>query len=482
MRFGGGPESTTLTPGTAIFVASVILLLFLLPRKYVVVPFLLVSLFIPYGQILVIAGLHFNIFRTMLPFAWMRVLMLGSGGPESKFKLNGIDKAVMLWACTDAVCATLLWGDWAAAVNRLGFLYNVFGIYFLLRFLIRDREDVERVVRTLAFSCVLLAGFMILEHVTGRNVFSVFGGVPEFTVIREGKLRSQAAFAHAIIAGTVGANLFPLFVGLWWQGAKSRMIAGLGVVSALVMAVTSSSATPIAACAAGTLALCLWRYRRNLKIFRWGLVGILVSLQLVMKANVWALIQRVDIVGGNSGYHRYELINQAILRFGEWFLVGTRNPSSWGFEMGDVSNAYVSAAVEGGFFTLLFFIAIFWQSFRAIGLARKAADQEQDTKLELEIWSFGAALMAIMTGYFGITYFDQSIVVWYTLLAMIGAITAVALARVPVTEEAPPWARGRVPLRVGAPTGGASLGTARRLEPVGFSSPKGPAMGPYRRP
>jgi hypothetical protein len=225
----------------------------------------------------------------------------------------------------------------------------------------------------------------------------------------------------------------------------------------------------------------LWRYRRNLKTLRWGLGGILVALQLVMKAPVWALIARLDIVGGNSGYHRFELINQAILRVGEWFLVGTRNPSSWGFYMGDVSNAYVAAAVEGGILTLLFFLGIFWQSFRAIGLARKAAEQEQDKKLELEIWSFGAALMAIMTGYFGITYFDQSIIVWYTLLATIGAITAVALARVPVTEETPPWARGRVPLRVGAPAGGASLGTAkRRLEPVGFSAPKGPAMGPYR--
>ncbi len=49
-----------------------------------------------------------------------------------------------------------------------------------------------------------------------------------------------------------------------------------------------------------------------------------------MKAPVWALIQRITIFGGNSGYHRYELINQAILHFWEWFLVGTKNPSSLG--------------------------------------------------------------------------------------------------------------------------------------------------------
>ena len=89
---------------------------------------------------------------------------------------------------------------------------------------------------------------MILEHVTGRNVFSIFGGVPEFALIRDGKIRAQAVFAHPIVAGTVGANLLALFIGLWWQRGKSKMLAGAGVVSALVMTIASSSATPVAAC------------------------------------------------------------------------------------------------------------------------------------------------------------------------------------------------------------------------------------------
>ena len=46
LRFGGGADSTTLTSGTAAFVGLAILLLLLLPRRYMVVPFLFVSLFI----------------------------------------------------------------------------------------------------------------------------------------------------------------------------------------------------------------------------------------------------------------------------------------------------------------------------------------------------------------------------------------------------------------------------------------------------
>ena len=276
-RFGGGSASSTITVGTAIFVVAVILLLFLLPKRYVIVPYILASLFIPYSQVIVAAGLHFNVYRILLPFAWTRALMSGSSDPEKKFKLNGIDKAFLLYVLTDAVCASLLWSDWAAAVNRIGNIYNALGIYFLLRLLIRDREDVERVVKTLAFACICLSGFMILEHLTGRNVFSVFGGVPQLTFIRDGKLRAQAVFAHAIVAGTVGANLLPLFIGLWWQGAKHKMLAGAGVVAALVMTVTASSATPVAACGAAMVGLCLWPFRHKMRVFRWGLLSCLVG-------------------------------------------------------------------------------------------------------------------------------------------------------------------------------------------------------------
>ena len=336
-------------------------------------------------------------------------------------------------------------------MGRMGFLYNVLGIYFLLSCgfaTMRTCSGSFELWRWPVFFCAL-----ILEQKTGRNVFSVFGGVPEFTAIREGKLRSQAAFAHSIVAGTVGANLFPLFIGLWWQGGKSKLIAVAGAVSA-VMLVTSHSATPVGACIVAIGALCLWRFRRNLKLFRWGFVACLVALQLVMKAPVWALIARFDVVNGNSGYHRFELINQAILHFGEWFFVGTKSTASWGDYMDDIADAYVTVAKEAGLLGLIFFIGIFWQCF-AGGPARQAAERAGERKLELQVWSFGAALLATVVAYFGIYYYDQSQTVWWCLLAMISAITSVALASAPDTakdmEPMRPWAPQTVP--VASPAG-----------------------------
>lgn len=427
LRYGGGVTSSTITLASLIVLLGAILLFFLLPRKYLIVTFLFVSIFIPYGQVLVIGGLHFATSRILLPFAWLSIKPF-SYLRSHRFQWNGVDKAVICYGIIATISALLLWREFGVLINRLGFLYELFGAYFLLRIVLRDRADVNRTIVTLAMLSALFALCMVREQMTGRNVFSMFGGVSEFTPFREGRFRSQAAFGHPIVAGTVGATLVPLFVALWCQGREWKWTAALGAISGVIMTLTSASATPLLALVAGIAALCMWPFRRRLRWFRWGAVILLFFLHLVMKGPVWALIEHVDIVGGNSGWHRFELINQAIAHFWDWWLFGAKNPSGWGFEMGDVSNAYVSAAVSGGLATLLSFLAILWQGFRRLGIARKAASS-RDRQLELLVWACGAALFSTAIAFVGIWYFDQSSLVWYVLLAMICAITLPATVR-----------------------------------------------------
>jgi hypothetical protein len=432
IRFGGG-AGTSLTPIAILIGGVAILALLLLPRKYIVVPLLLTSFFIPLSQQLVLGGLHFMTFRILLIFAWVRLLSSGPLG-RSRFRLNSIDKAVILWALSSTFTFILLWGEWGAVVDRLGFLYNVFGLYFLFRLLCHDEDDVSRFIKVLAFVCGILAICMLNEQVTGRNLFSVFGGVPDITYVREGKLRSQGAFGHPILAGTFGATLLPLFVGLWWQG-KSRPVAMLGMISSTVVTLTSASSTPLMAYVAGVGALCFWPFRRNMWLFRWGTVLLLVALHLVMKAPVWALIGRVDLVGGSSSSHRYELIDQSIRHFSEWWLVGTRNVSSWGFEMGDTSNQYVDIGVTGGIFTLILFISIIVHGFKTIGVTRRAVAGNRHA--ERRVWALGAALFSNVVAYIGIVYWDQTMIEWYALLAMIVAAAPVLNSSSSTQVQAP---------------------------------------------
>ncbi len=436
-RFAGGAAETALLPLTIVLLLVASALIVLLPRKYALLPFLLASLMIPLGQVIVVGGLHFMVFRILILVGWVRLIArrMLFNTREAGFKITSIDRAVLWWAFASVITFSLLYLDSRAFINRMGFAYDVIGIYFFSRFLIRDFDDADRVIRFFSFLCAVFACFMILEEQTGRNVFAMFGGVPGFTAVREGRIRSQGPFAHPIIAGTVGATLFPLFLGLRWAMKTSKMLSTVGMLAGLVMTITSVSATPLLALAAGIGALLFWPFRKKMRLFRWGLVILLVGLHMVMRAPVWALIGRVDVVGGSSGDHRYELVNQTILHFQDWWLLGARSTESWGYLMQDTANEYVGNAVTGGLLGLVLFITVLVKCFRSIGLARQAS--EGDRTIERRLWAWGAWLFANVIAFFGIAYFDQSKVVWYSLLSAVASVSDPARGVLPAITGQP---------------------------------------------
>ncbi|MGA9526822.1 MAG: hypothetical protein WBS24_01770 [Terriglobales bacterium] len=409
--FGGGGE-TFLTPfAIALLIVSVILI-FALPRKYVIAPLLIACMLLPQELNIIVAGLHFPIERILLLAGWLRCLTRAEFLP----RLNSLDKVILLWAAANAVTFALLWGAMSAVTNRLGFLYTNVGSYLLLRILIRDKADVIRAIKVFAVIVIIIAPCMMAEHITRHNEFSFFGA-KELSEVRDGSVRAEGPFAHPIIAGTVGGMLMPLFVGLWCRKEKGRVLAGLGVVGATMMTIASNSSTPLMTFAAGTLALLLWRARKQMRIFRWGFVILLVCAQLVMKAPVWFLIAHVGGQTGGSGYHRAALIDNFVRHFTEWWLIGTRNNADWGYYMWDVDNAYVAAGVGGGLITFILFIAILVYAYKRIGMVRKLSEKSRNDAYLA--WAIGAALFANTVAFFGIFYFDQSIIAWYALLVMV---------------------------------------------------------------
>jgi hypothetical protein len=432
-HYFGAPGQTDVYAGALLVLLLAVLLLWVLPRRYCFIPLLVAAIFIPSVQVVIVSGLHLTLTRILIGSAWLRLLWMrfGSGGPSMP-RWQTLDSLMLAFYAAGAITFPILWGDSGALVNRLGLMYNAFGIYFFMRYVLRDAHDLDRLAKTFAWLLVIVAVFMAAEQLTGRNAFSVFGGVYDFTQIRDGRLRSQGPFAHPLTAGAVGATLFPLMLGLWWQGRKNRISALLGASAALVIVVSSMASTSFLALAAGIFALGMWPLRRYLSWFRWGTVATLVALHMVMKAPVWALIARIDLTGSSSGYHRYLLVDQFIRRFGEWWMLGTRHTAQWGFDMWDTANYYVTAGTEGGLIGLALFLAILWVSFRGLGRARRAFAAEPEHARRL--WVLGAMLFAHAVAFFGIGYFDQSSLLWYAELAMIAV--AVSLRPVAVASAA----------------------------------------------
>jgi hypothetical protein len=269
---------------------------------------------------------------------------------------------------------------------------------------------------------------MLAEQVTGRNPFHVLG-LPEFSAIRDGRLRSQGPFAVSITAGTFGATVMPLFISLWWSRVSSRLLILVGVVSATIITVTSASSGPTFTYFAAVTGLLAWPLRKRMYLIRWGLALLLISLHLVMNAPVWALINRIAVVSGSSSYHRYKLIDNFITRFDEWWLIGTKSTAHWGWMMWDTVNQYVLQGITGGLLSLILFLSIIGLSFNSVGrrLHSTATDRDEARRL----WAFGVALFAHIIAFIGISYFDQVAVIWYLLIAMMST-----LREVPDTEAA----------------------------------------------
>jgi hypothetical protein len=361
--------------------------------------------------------------RIMVMFGWVRLMLRGE---IHRLHLNSIDKAVLAWMIVAIITHSLLWQTSDEFVNRLGFGYNVFGMYFLFRFLLRDLDDIKRVFALTSVLLMPLAAAMLLERATERNVFAIFGGVRAVTELRGGTLRCQGPFGHPILAGTFGASLLPFFVSLWWQGRRYKWLAVAGVLSSAIITAAAGCSGPILAFMAGSFAMVLWRFRKYMRLIRWGVLLGFLSLALVMKAPVWFLIQRVNIFSGSNGDHSALLIDQFVRHFGDWWFLGTKSTIDWADEnMWDITNQYVWEGVNGGLFTMVLFILIIVFCFRAVGrtvLLLPASNAAPQRRL---VWALGAAVFAHVASFISISYFDQNVINWYLLLAMIATAAAI---------------------------------------------------------
>jgi hypothetical protein len=425
LHFGGGVSETILNPFVLVVVLIAGILICLLPRRKAMVPFLGAATLIPIDQVLLIGPAHFPMLRVLLLFGIIRMVRekIASGARLLTGGTNKIDVAVILLTLFTALNGILLFPESGAVINQLGSLYTILGMYFLLRFLIRDQEDVVRVIQTLACVAALVAVVMTYEAFTGYNPYAGLGGAYASSfaslAVRDDRFRAQGPFAHSILAGTFGAVLVPLFVALWWKGKQYRRIAAVGIMASTMITLACNSSTPALAYAAGVLVLCLWPARRWMQAIRWGVVLLLALLHLVMKGPVWSLIEKIDVAGGSSSWHRYMLVDQCIRHFGDWWLFGVKDTSIWGWDMWDTANQYVSVCEHSGLLPFLLFVAILIYGFKYLGWARHGAAKEKKTALFL--WALGAALFANTVAFFGVSYFDQTIVAWYALLAMIPA-------------------------------------------------------------
>lgn len=388
-----------------------------LPRRYAIIPLLVVACMISTAQRIVILDLDWTYLRLSILVGWVRILLRGE---LQRLRWISLDSCVLALAVVTLLVVTVRTGSVSSFVTFTGVAFDEVGTYILFRALIRSWTDIRVIVRSLVVISIPVALAFLNESLTSRNLFSVFGGVPEFTLIRDGRVRCLGPYSHPILAGCFWASLLPLIVSQYWQEPRGRLWALVGVGSTLTIVFLTASSTPVGGIAAATIAGGFYFLRRQMRFIRWGLLAVLVILHVIMKAPVWHLISRIDIIGGSTGWHRFNLIDNAIRHASEWVLLGIDSTEHWGHALFDITNEYLLRGFRGGFVALALFIAIVSLAYREVG--RLWRQRPRHRAHVVACWGLGAALFTHCVMFMAVSYFAQILMLWALLLAAIGSV------------------------------------------------------------
>jgi hypothetical protein len=417
-----------------LFIIATGMLMFSLPRQWGPLALLIGAAYLPGNQELEIGPLHFTAVRILVAVGLLRVMTKGErvmGG------MNSLDKWMILWAVW-LICSSVF-HDSGVVITRLGAVFDDLGIYILFRVFLQELDDILSVFKIVCVVFIPLTAALLCEKATGKNYFGLlFGGWTE-ALVRNGHVRAQGPFEHPILAGTVGAVCLPMALSLWRQQRKLALV-GLAATGGIIVA--SASSGPIMTLFSILGAMALWKIRGHLRAIRWSVVMLIVVLNFVMNDPVYFLVARIDLAGGSTGWYRAQLIRSAIEHFGEWWLAGTDYTRHWmdvmiNSKQTDITNYYIQMGVWGGLPLMLLFIGVLTVAFKAVGRALRAS-QDAPPEYQFMIWTLGSILFGHATTFFSVSYFDQTVVFLFFVLAAIGSLKSAVLNAAPIETEGGP--------------------------------------------
>lgn len=411
--------------GAAILVVLVLVIL-CGKRQTALLGMLAAVLYLTQGQQVQIVGFNLYAVRFIELAGFIRIL---SRKEFSFSNRNKIDNTLLFFLAFTTIVYLCRSKDGQA--YQIGLAVDGFLCYFIFRGLIQEAADLRWFLK--AFT-VLLAPYVVLvlmESFTQHNPFASMGGVEYGNWLRGGRPRCQGSFRHPSLLGTLGATFIPLYIGLAFDRADRKLaIFGIGLCLAIVWACNSGG--PMNTAAIGVVGWMFWILRTRMKLVRRGLVVLVVILGLTMNAPIWYLPAKASSLTGGDGWHRSYLMDIAFQNIDRWWLAGMRiqDTAEWfpyGIEAtggADITNQFILNGITAGVFAIILFVALLTLVFKKLGEAQKlvrqsGVDYENSERL---LWALGVVVVGHIFNWLGITYFDQTFVIWYMQLAAISSI------------------------------------------------------------
>jgi hypothetical protein len=393
-------------------------------------------LYLTQQQALNVAGFNLYAFRLLEIAALARLVARG----ERWANPSPIDKLVVaLYGYT--VLVYLVRSDEEAYAYQIGTAVDAFLCYFSFRVLVSTIDDYKWLLRGLSLLLVPYVALLVYETTTSRNLFAALGGVELIRAgdawVREGRLRATGSFGHPSLMGTFGGVFLPLYVSACFSGER-RLLMITGAISCLVVVWASNSGAPAACVVAAAVGWMLWPLRHNMALVRVAIVAGLLALVALMNAPVWYVLARFSSITGGGGHHRAALLDMALRNLDQWWLAGmpVLATARWlpytNTNTGavDMTNTFLAFGITAGLGAVLLLVAVLARAFSNLGTAmarlRETAHSSSDEYL---LWGLGVMVGVHLSNWFSITYWDQSNVVWFFHLALVGSMTGHVLRK-----------------------------------------------------
>ena len=262
-------QQATITELTLFITMILCVVTLVVPRKYILFPYVIAACWIPADQTVMVGELNFQVLRILIVVGILRLWLRGEIVPV---RWNRFDKLILAWALVGAAIYIVQWMSLGAVLFCCGRLLQWLGMYWVFRQTVRSWDDLRFAHVALAVCAIAMLPFVILEWSRGSNPFALLGRV--HTNLREGSFRCMATFPHAIIMGLFWTALVPLFVGFARQGRHRGLFwTAIGAITFMVW--SSASSTPILALALVPVLLFVYPWRHNTRLVAWGVVAML---------------------------------------------------------------------------------------------------------------------------------------------------------------------------------------------------------------
>lgn len=400
------------------------------PRPWALLGVMAGVLYITQGQQVQILGFNLYAHRFIELAAFTRVLIR----KEFLFsRIGSIDKILLLLFGYTTIVFFLRSSD--SPTYHFGAAVDAYLCFFAFRGLLGGTESFRWFLKAFLILLVPYVALLLVESVGKQNLFTSMGGIEYGDWQRGGRPRCQGSFRHPSLLGTLGASFLPLYIGLWFVKPQ-RGFAMLGIGLCLIIVWTSNSGGPASMTAIGLTGWLFWRFRSQMRLVRrFAFFGIVI-LAILMKAPIWYLPAKVSSLSGGDGYHRSYLMEMAYKSFGNWWFAGMSiaETTDWfPYQLeasggADMTNQFLAFGVTAGVGAMGLFMILLVHAFNKLGAALAAArSQIRIDQSEPFLWAVGVTLLAHIFNWLGITYFDQTYMIWYLLLAAISNLTSESL-------------------------------------------------------